>query len=149
MRSRFFIGIMASALLALCGCGAQRERERLNSLNARDRALAAIRLADARDGESVHRLVPLLQDADSAVRMYAILSLERLTGETFGYRYFDAEVQRSAAVDRWRLALSEGRVQLRSAGLTTPAPSRTQPASQPAAAPTAGEISAVPAAQAR
>ncbi|MBK8916038.1 MAG: HEAT repeat domain-containing protein [Phycisphaerales bacterium] len=91
------------------GCLPSGSSPKLNSPNARERAVAGVALANSGDRAAVHRLVPLLEDGDSAVRMMAILSLERLTGETLGYRYFDAETRRSEAVERWRAALREGR----------------------------------------
>ena len=124
MKSSSILHWVACATVALGGCGPHRERERLNSYNARERAQAAVRLAGAHDANAVHCLVPLLYDGDSAVRMYAILSLEDLTGETFGYRYYDPEEERSAAIERWQAALREGRVQVRGTGRTSPATSQ-------------------------
>jgi hypothetical protein len=46
-------------------------------------------------------MVKDLHSTDPAVRMFAILGLRRLTGETFGYRYFDGEDERRGAAGRW------------------------------------------------
>gem|GEM_PF-3291960 len=99
---------------ALGGCAATlSDRERLDASFAPDRAQAVVRLAESHDTQSIHKLVELLQDHDQAVRMVAILALQRLTGETFGYRYYDDAARRGAAVERWRGALREGKIVVR------------------------------------
>jgi hypothetical protein len=45
--------------------------------------------------------VEQLDADDPAVRFLAITTLERLTDETFGYRYYDSPWERRAAIDRW------------------------------------------------
>jgi hypothetical protein len=55
-----------------------------------------------RPADLIPRLVDRLEDEDEAVRFYAILGLERLTGTRLGYRYSGSVVQRRAAVERWR-----------------------------------------------
>ncbi|QOJ13501.1 MAG: HEAT repeat domain-containing protein [Planctomycetia bacterium] len=109
---------LISLLLTLVagGCLPRGSTAKLNSPNARERAVAGVALASGGDRAAAHRLVPLLEDADSAVRMMAILSLERLTGETLGYRYFDTESRRAEAVERWRTALREGRFEATGGG---------------------------------
>lgn len=78
-----------------------------------ERARAVVRLAEAGDRAAVYRLVDLLEDQDRAVRMYSILALERLCGDTFGYRYYQPESKRTEAVRRWRAALRDGEVVVR------------------------------------
>ena len=55
----------------------------------------------AKDRRAAGQMVKDLHSTDPAVRMFAIGGLRRLTGETFGYRYFDGEDERRAAVKRW------------------------------------------------
>ena len=43
---------------------------------------------------------------DPAVRLFAIGGLERMTGETLGYRYYDDEHARDLAIKRWQAWLS-------------------------------------------
>ncbi|MBW7905864.1 MAG: HEAT repeat domain-containing protein [Phycisphaerae bacterium] len=100
----------AALLAGALGCTAADPRAQLSSRYAPDRAGAIVRLAERGDREAIHALVDLLEDDDPAVRMYAILALERLTGETRGYRYYDSEARRAPAVQRWRTALREGQV---------------------------------------
>jgi len=55
-----------------------------------------------RDEKAVALLVDRLEDEDEGVRFYAILALDRITGERFGYDYAAPIDQRAEAVDRWR-----------------------------------------------
>ena len=54
-----------------------------------------------KDMSAVRQLVRDLDSDDPAVRFYAIQGLERLTGQTFGYQYFDDEIARRGAVAKW------------------------------------------------
>jgi hypothetical protein len=47
-------------------------------------------------------MVEDLSSDDAAVRMFAIGGLRRLTGETFGYNYYDDEDAREPAVKKWQ-----------------------------------------------
>lgn len=114
MIGRRLLLLAAAGLLG--GCAPPPPAAQLSSFNARDRAAAAVALAERGEPQAVHQLIPLLEDSDAAVRMYAILALQRLTGETFGYRFYDDFAERQAAVSRWRDALREGRVTLSSGG---------------------------------
>jgi len=104
---------VCALLLGACVCGCDstaRQRRQLASRYPPDRAQAIVRLAEAGDTQAVHTLVELLADDDRAVRMYAILALERLCGENYGYRYYDPPAEREAAIRRWRQALQDGLV---------------------------------------
>ena len=61
-----------------------------------------------KDRDAVRQLVTDLESDDPAVRLYASNALRRLTGETFGYRYYDGDERRQAAVGRWRRWLEAG-----------------------------------------
>jgi hypothetical protein len=101
-------------LLGTAGCqGSATWRDRLSSPNPLDRAQAVVAVYARRDAEAIPKLVDLLEDPDSAVRMYAIVALRRLCGEDFGYRFYESAALRDAAVDRWRAALRAGEVRLR------------------------------------
>jgi hypothetical protein len=113
-------------LAALCvgpglACNSSGPRAELSSPSPIARARATVALGERRDPTAVHKLVDLLEDPDQAVRMYAILTLRRMTGDDFGYRYFDREAERQPAVERWRAALREGRVAVRAGGAASPA----------------------------
>ena len=106
--------MLVGTALVLTGCSrsTQMRREHLSSPFPLDRARAAVQLAEAGDSLAVDLLIDLLEDQDRGVRMYTILALERLCGETYGYRYFDPEPTRAAAVKRWREARQRGEVKV-------------------------------------
>jgi hypothetical protein len=54
------------------------------------------------DQTVVPQLITDLRSDDPAVRLYAIEALHRLTGQNFGYRYYDCDEERAAAVERWQ-----------------------------------------------
>jgi len=113
LSSRWKAAACATLLtLALAGAceGPAARRRQLASLNPLDRVRATVALAEAGDMQAVHRLVDLLEDADAAVRLYAIMGLQRLCGTTLGYEYFAPEAERVAAMQRWREALRRGQV---------------------------------------
>jgi len=58
-------------------------------------------------------LIRNLDSDDPAVRLVSIQALEELTGETLGYRHFDPEWIRAAAVRRWAEAWDRGEIVLR------------------------------------
>lgn len=66
-----------------------------------------MRAAERRDTSAVPGIVPLLESDDPAVRLVAIHSLERLTGETLGYDYSADEPERRGAADRWERWVSQ------------------------------------------
>jgi hypothetical protein len=103
--------VAVGLVLALAGC-APKTRDSLNSRYPPAVARAIVHVTETRDAESVSQLVNLLENDDRAIRLYAIMALERLTGETHGYRYHDPPSDRAAAVLRWREALQAGRVTL-------------------------------------
>jgi len=59
------------------------------------------------DTNDIPRMVKDLNDDDPAIRFYAIEGLFRLTGDTFGYYYYNDENQRRPALNRWKLWLKE------------------------------------------
>ncbi len=112
--------LLTGGMLHACRSAVQ-QREQLTSGSPVDQAAAAVWLAERGDTASVHRLVGLLESEDPSVRMYAILALRRLTGETYGYAWYDDADSRRDAVERWRDSLREGRVTARPAAQEEPA----------------------------
>ena len=72
-----------------------------------ERAAAIKHAAEIQDGSVIHILIDRLEDQDEAVRLFAILALEKLTGQRHGYNYHASEVERFRAVQRWRRYLAE------------------------------------------
>ncbi len=48
------------------------------------------------------QLVAGLDSDDSAIRLYCIDALQRMTGQTLGYQFFLDHEQRAPAIDRWK-----------------------------------------------
>ena len=53
------------------------------------------------------QLIRDLDSDDPAVRFYAIEGLQRLTGQTFDYHYYDDEIDRHPAMLKWRQWLKD------------------------------------------
>jgi hypothetical protein len=102
MNWKIGIGIvaMASAVGLVGGCFSPDPKS-LTS-DSPPSAIPAIKdAADQNDRKAIPRLVQDLDDQDSAIRFAAIAALKRMTGEDFGYRYYDSEFDRAPAIKRW------------------------------------------------
>ncbi|OWY71087.1 hypothetical protein B7486_10795 [cyanobacterium TDX16] len=84
-------------------------RAQISSEEPAERILAVRAAAEAKDWRSVPLIVDRLEDEDDAVRFYAILALERITGERFGYDYSQTGRERAASVSRWRTYVKGGK----------------------------------------
>ncbi|HRX87281.1 MAG TPA: HEAT repeat domain-containing protein [Phycisphaerae bacterium] len=91
-------------LAALGGClGAEQDPRVALEAYAPARRIRAIKgIAERQEVRHIPGLVDRLDDEDVAVRLAAIVALERMTGHRFGYGAWDAPRQRTAAVNRWR-----------------------------------------------
>ena len=99
-------GIMLLVGAAVGGCYSP-DAKSLSSDSAPS-AIPAIKSAAVQDNrDALPRLVEDLDDPDSAIRFAAISALRRMTGQDFGYRYYDSPWARRPAVMRWRLWLKE------------------------------------------
>ena len=54
------------------------------------------------DKSAIPQLIKDLESDDAAVRLYASHALHDLTNRTFGYRFYDSDDERFAAVQRWK-----------------------------------------------
>ncbi|GMV98585.1 MAG: HEAT repeat domain-containing protein [Phycisphaerae bacterium] len=97
------------AVLLSVGCGPPRTPYPAALLSERpeERVAAIKHAARVGDQSAVPLLVDRLEDDDEAVRFYAILALEKLTGTRRGYDYGGPETQRWRAVEQWRRYLRE------------------------------------------
>ena len=106
-RSAFFLCLCA--VFCLTGC------EQIQTDSYRDFAdddpaarLAAItRAGRTRDKQAVPYLVDRLTDSEPDVRFFAIIALRKITGRTFGYRYYQPRQARAEAVLKWRQWLKQ------------------------------------------
>lgn len=106
----FAFGAVAigSGLCTGCGGGGMGEGVSLVSRNPARKIPAIKSAVEQQDlARSAAPLVKALESSDPAERFYAIEGLERLTGETHGYVYYEGEASRVAAVMRWRQWLEE------------------------------------------
>ena len=56
---------------------------------------------------ALEMLVSRLEDEDDAVRFFAIIALEKMTGSRLGYEYHGPEHDRLRAVQTWRRYLAQ------------------------------------------
>lgn len=80
-----------------------------NTFDTDDPARKVPAIKSAGEGKKQAELVKLvgaLESNDPGVRFFAIQSLEKRTGETLGYRYYDPEGPRAKAVERWKAYLA-------------------------------------------
>lgn len=85
----------------LTACTAGKPKPDFDSPDPYARALAIEDAARQRDRNAIPDLIESLDSDDPAVRFAAIGALERITGQTYGYRPYDPEWERQAAVDQW------------------------------------------------
>ena len=70
------------------------------------------------DRSALPGLVESLNDDDPAVRMFAIVALEKFSRDRFGYEYYLDEEQRKPSIARWREWLKEQQQQQQQPGGT-------------------------------
>lgn len=90
------------------GCAGKPGMADIQSPDATQRVLAIRAAGESRDTAAVPLLVDRLEDEDEGVRFYAILALERITGQRLGYDYGGSLIERAAAVERWRAYVRAG-----------------------------------------
>ncbi len=99
--------LWAVAVLLACGCGGPPPVRSVANPDPSGKVPAIKQAVRDNDRTKVPLLVKDLDSDDPAVRFYAIGGLQRLTGETFGYRYSDDEDRRKPALKRWQQWLAE------------------------------------------
>lgn len=91
---------------AVASCGPSATQGGFDSPNPAAKLYAIERAAAKGDQSAVPKIVEQLDSDDPAVRALAIASLQRLTGETHGYRDYDPPEARRIAIERWRAAIA-------------------------------------------
>lgn len=110
MRSPIGYIPLLAVLLFAAGCLPSQQAPAKADFRAPDttgRVPAIVGAANTDDQASLDELIHALSDQDAAVRLFAIRSLEERTGQTLGYRYYEAADKRQAAIDRWHAWLSD------------------------------------------
>ena len=98
---------VVTAALAATGCTAPRPPLVVGDPDPSVKIPAIKKAVREKDRSAVEQLVKDLASDDPAVRFYAINGLRRLTGQNFGYQYFDDDDGRKPAVQRWEQWLKE------------------------------------------
>ncbi len=93
--------MLAAAVCPLVSCG-PTIRPSFDSPEPAARNAAIVAAARSGDRRAVPDLVRMLDSDDPATRLLAIRTLERLTGQTFGYDHAAERRDREPAVRRWR-----------------------------------------------
>lgn len=70
---------------------------------------AIVRAGQLKDQKAIPFLVDRLTDSQEDCRLFAILALDRITGRTMGYNYYEPADKRAEAVRRWRQWMETGR----------------------------------------
>jgi hypothetical protein len=96
-----------AAIWTLAGCTAPRRPLVVTDPDPSVKIPAYKKAVRERDRDAAPQLVADLESDDPAVRLFAIEALQIVTGETFGYRYFDDEEDRRVSVAKWQAWLKE------------------------------------------
>ena len=89
-------------LVFIVGCQDYRGPVSIHS-NDPDLHVVAIKRDQAcPNHEDLVQMVEDLNDDDPAIRFYAIQSLQRVTHDDFGYRFYEDEDQRVPSLKRWQ-----------------------------------------------
>ena len=101
--------ILLISLLVLSGCSPKQPPAKADfrATDTPSRVPAIVGAADEKEQASLSELVHALSDKDPAIRLFAIQSLQERTGQTMGYRYYEATDKRQAAADRWHAWLND------------------------------------------
>ena len=94
--------VLAAAACGGCEPAAPSLYSRLQDESPSVRVDAIIEAAKQKDDKAIAYLVDRLTDKDRSVRLYAIMSLKKMTGQTMGYLHYDPPERRNGAVARWR-----------------------------------------------
>lgn len=100
MPSPRHVSLLALAGLMLPACTKPIPRG-YDSNDPTGRIEAMLETAATGDTSKVPELIAALDSDDGAVRLTAIRTLERLTGQTLGYDHAAPERERREATDRW------------------------------------------------
>lgn len=102
--------ILVASVAISAGCLPSEQaptRADLQATNTPAKVPAIVQAAEDSDEAVLPELIHALSDKDPAVRLFAIQSLEARTGQTLGFRYYEAHDKRQAAADRWHTWLKD------------------------------------------
>ena len=93
---------LAVLCAAVGGCSFGLGKPSLTSPDPALRIPAMKQAAARRNAQAIPALLTALASHDPAVRFYANVALEAITGRHFGYVYYGSRCARQAAIRRWR-----------------------------------------------
>ncbi len=105
---RWFSWVALITSWSVSGCGPTIDPS-FDSPEPAARNAAIVRAAGQEDQKAVGDLVRMLESDDPATRLLAIVTLERLTGERFGYEHGASEVEREKSIDLWEAYLQKSK----------------------------------------
>lgn len=97
---------LVSACLAAGGC-IPRESQSIAAVDPLNSIPAIQKAADTKDQNAVPALVAQLNNDDPAIRFYAIQALQRITGTTLDYHFYEGVDERRPAIARWQAWLKQ------------------------------------------
>lgn len=97
-------GVLLALLLPACGVETS-----LDSPDSSARLRAIQQASASQDQAAIPKLICLLESDDPAVRLLSIRTLERMTGQTFGFDHAAPESDRQDAVRKWQSWYSDRR----------------------------------------
>ncbi len=110
-QSILFVVVGVIVLTALPACQQPASEGGFDSADPASK-LYAIRRADGpADADKIPNLIEQLNSDDPAVRMYAIVALERVTGTRLDFDPYAPAYERDAAVRNWVRAFEAGEIQ--------------------------------------
>jgi hypothetical protein len=95
-------GGMVLAVCLIVGACSPREDRSIGAVDPLNSIPAIQDAARTKDRHAIPALVRQLDSDDPALRFYAIQALRDLTGQIFGYHYFDSAEERRPAVHAWQ-----------------------------------------------
>jgi len=110
------IRLAAAALGLSCmgaggvGCTPRATEAEFDSANPAAKLYAIQKAGQKRDADKIPALIEQLNSDDPAVRMYAIIALEKITGTRLNYSPYDPPWRRANAIERWAAAYRGGRL---------------------------------------
>lgn len=90
-----------AVIVSMAGGCHEHGRQEFDDADPATRISAIHAAAVERDANQLPELIESLLSDDAAERLLAIRTLERMTGQTFGYDHAAPLAERRAAADRW------------------------------------------------
>ena len=103
------VAMLGLSVLSGCGPAAGDLYLRLQNEDPSVRIEAIRQAGELKDPAAVPYLIDRLTDSERDVSFWAILALERTTGKTMGWKYYEPPAKRAEAVRAWRRWPSRGR----------------------------------------